>query len=320
MNLINTALEDNVTFQRPAQFYILGFSGIPNLTYYFVFLFVIYIVSVLGNTLVMTAIYVESSLRTPKYLIFFNLAFVDLCRISILAILLLDTYLINNQFISYNKCMTNMLCTYVTLAMQSFNLTMLAYDRLAAISFPLRYHTLVTSKTMSAFTGAVWLVSILFNLINAGAITRMTFCRSLVIQSYVCDHGSLFRLACNSNSYYLTLRLITPVIIVWLPFGFIIVTYVSIGVALRRVSTNQGRLKAVRTCTTHLMLVALFYLPLTMTFFLGEGVSINTKCFYLSLTTALPPMLNPIIYVLKTEEFKVSAMKLVKTSSSFLKF
>jgi hypothetical protein len=58
--------------------------------------------------------------------------------------------------------------------------------------------------------------------------------------------------------------------------------------------------------------VAIFYLPVILTYLLQSLIPTNARIINLSLTSILPPMLNPIIYVLKTEEFKVSAKKMLR--------
>uniref|UniRef100_A0A3P8VB04 G-protein coupled receptors family 1 profile domain-containing protein n=1 Tax=Cynoglossus semilaevis TaxID=244447 RepID=A0A3P8VB04_CYNSE len=100
------SLGKNITFMHPAYFIITGLSGIPNIRHYYVFLFFVYIVSVLGNTLVMALIYLDPKLRTPKYVAVFNLAFVDLFGNTALVPKVLDIFLFNHPQIPYNDCLT----------------------------------------------------------------------------------------------------------------------------------------------------------------------------------------------------------------------
>ncbi|XP_040035611.1 olfactory receptor 1E16-like [Gasterosteus aculeatus] len=315
MNLFNSALGKNITFVRPAYFIISGFSGIINNKYYYVFLCFVYIVSVLGNTVVIVVIYLDHNLRTPKYVAVFNLAFVDLLGSSALVPKLLDIFLFNHRYISYNNCLTFLFFSFTFLSMQVFNLVALSYDRLIAIMHPLHYQVKVTHGFMLSLIASFWLLAIIAILVAVGLLTRLSFCRSIVINSYFCDHGQIYRLACNDNtpSYILAKFLIA--LFFMFPLLFIVLSYVCIGYALSKVATSQERYKAFKTCTAHLSLVTIHFIPLLVTFTMSSGIHPNTRIINLSLASVFPPMLNPIIYVLQTQEIKVTVKKLFKVKS-----
>ncbi|XP_040038764.1 olfactory receptor 1E16-like [Gasterosteus aculeatus] len=312
MNLFNSALGKNITFVRPAYFIISGFSGIPNIKYYYVFLCFVYIVSVLGNTVVMAVIYLDRNLRTPKYIAVFNLAFVDLLGSSALVPKLLDIFLFNHRYISYNDCLTFLFFCFTCLSMQVLNLVALSYDRLIAIMHPLHYQVKVTNRFMLSLISSFWVLAITADLVAVCLLTRLSFCRSVVINSYFCDHGQMYRLACNDNTPSYVLANILIALILWFPLSFILLSYVCIGYALSKVVTAQERYKAFKTCTAHLSLVAIYFIPLLITFTMSSRIHPNARIINLSLTSVFPPMLNPIIYVLQTQEIKVSVKKILK--------
>ncbi|XP_019131286.2 olfactory receptor 1-like [Larimichthys crocea] len=312
MDLFNSALGKNITFVRPAYFIISGFIGIPNVKYYYVFLFFVYIVSVLGNTIVMAVICLDHNLRTPKYIAVFNLAFVDLFGNSALVPKVLDIFLFNHHYIPYNDCLTFLFFCFICLSMQALNLVALSYDRLIAITFPLHYQVKVTHRFMLSLIAFFWVFIITVVLLAVGLLTRLSFCKSVVINSYFCDHGQIYRLACNDITPNLILAYLLPLVILWLPLIFILFSYSYIGYALSKVATVQERVKAFKTCTAHLSLVAIYFLPIIITFTLMANIHPNARIINLSLTSVFPPMLNPIIYVLQTQEIKESVKKLFK--------
>ncbi|XP_013884097.1 olfactory receptor 1-like [Austrofundulus limnaeus] len=312
MNLFNSALGRNITFIRPAFFTISGFLGIPYVKYYYVFLFLVYIVSVLANTAVMAVIYLDHNLRTAKYVAVFNLALVDLLESTALVPKVLDIFLFDHFNIPYNDCLTFLFFCFTFLFMQALNLVALSYDRLVAIMFPLQYHTKVTNRVMLSLIGFFWIFAIFSLLIAVGFVTRLTFCESVVINSYFCDHGQIFRLACNDNFPSLVISYFFPFLIYWLPFAVILCSYVCIGYILPKVATAQERMKAFKTCTAHLSLVALNFLPILITFTMGANIHPNARIINLSLSSVIPPMLNPIIYVLQTQEIILSLKKMFK--------
>ncbi|XP_041808502.1 olfactory receptor 52K1-like [Chelmon rostratus] len=312
MNLFNSALGKNITFVHPAYFEISGLFGIPNVKYYYVFLFFVYVISVLGNTVVMAIIILDHDLRTPKYIAVFNFAFVDLFGSSALVPKLLDIFLFNHRYIPYNDCLTYLFFCYTCLSMQTLNLVALSYDRLMAIIFPLHYQVRVTHRFMLSLIASFWVFVITVMFIVVGLLTRLSFCKSVVINSYFCDHGQIYRLACNDYTPSFVISVLLPLLIIWLPLIFILFSYLYIGYALSKVATLRERVKAFKTCTAHLSLVAIYFLPILITFTLMEKIHPNARIINLSLTSIFPPMLNPIIYVLQTQEIKESVKRLFK--------
>ncbi|KAM9728392.1 olfactory receptor 1E16-like [Menidia menidia] len=317
MESFNSASERNITFVRPAYFIIRGFIGIPNMKYYYVFLFFVYVVSVLGNTGVMTVIYLDHNLKTPKYIAVFNLAFVDLIGSSALVPKVLDIFLFNHYYIPYSDCLTFLFFCYTCLSMQALNLVALSYDRVVAILYPLHYQVKVTHRFMFSLIVSFWLIAIIAILIAVGLITRLSFCKSVVVNSYFCDHGRILRLACNDFTPNDILAYVLPVLFLWLPIVFIICSYICIGNALAKVATVQERVKAFKTCTAHLSLVAIFFIPLFITFATRTNIHPNARIINLSLASVIPPLLNPIIYVLQTQEIKVSVRRILHIRRKF---
>ncbi|XP_034463371.1 olfactory receptor 1-like [Hippoglossus hippoglossus] len=312
MELFNLALGKNITFVRPAYFIISGFIGIPHVKYYYIFLCFVFIFSVLANTAVMAVICLDPNLRTPKYIIVFNLAFTDLFSSSALVPKVLDVFLFNHHHIPYNDCLTFLFFCYTCLSMQSLNLVALSYDRLIAISYPLQYRVKITHRLMLCVVASSWLSVVTVILIATGLLTRLSFCQSVVIRSYFCDHGQLYRLACNDITPSFIMSYLLPALILWFPLIFILCTYLSISYALSKVTTVQGRVKALKTCTAHLSLVAIYFIPIIVTFMFGRNIHPNARIINLCLSSVFPPTLNPIIYVLQTQEIKDSVRKLLK--------
>ncbi|XP_061787331.1 olfactory receptor 1f45-like [Nerophis lumbriciformis] len=311
MSLFNPAANENVSLVRPDYFVISGLSGVRHIQLYYIFLFLLYLLSLLGNGAVMAVICLDRGLRTPKYVAVFNLALVDLLGSSALVPKLLDIFLLGHKRIAYGECLAFLFFCYTSLCMQSFNLLALAYDRLLAIIFPLHYQVRMTHRLMLSLIAASWLLAVVLVLVSVGLLTRLSFCRSLVINSYFCDHGQIYRLACNSHFPSYVVSCVYPVVIFWMPLACILLSYVSIGCALAKVAAAPERLKAFKTCVAHLSLVAIYFVPLLVTFTLMENIHPHARIINLSLTSVFPPAFNPIIYTLQTQEIKESLKKLL---------
>ncbi|XP_029957206.1 olfactory receptor 1-like [Salarias fasciatus] len=311
---VKTTLIQNSTFVRPAAFYISGFTDIPHIEYFYMFLCFVYIVTVLGNGFLMAVICLMKTLHTPKYIIVFNLSLTDLCGSTALIPKLLDTFLFGNRYIVYEACLSYMFFVLFLTSMQSFILLTMAYDRFVAICFPLRYHAIVTNASIGAMLLFAWLYAAIITGTAVKLIDRLSFCESLVVKSFFCDHGPIFYLACNDTSLNSIMAYVAFISIMCIPLLLIGVTYVCISVALIRIASGQERLRALKTCTSHLILVAIFFLPFVGTNIAAVASTIhpNARIINSTLTQTIPPLLNPLIYALKTEEVLTAIKTLFK--------
>ncbi|XP_066556381.1 olfactory receptor 1E16-like [Amia ocellicauda] len=304
MNSLNSTVSPNATFVRPLFFYINGFSNIPHVKYYYIFLCCVYAVTVLGNSFIMFIIYLEHSLHTAKYIVVFHLAVVDICGSTSLIPKLIHTFLFDSQFITYEACLANMFFVIFFSSLQSLTLLVLAYDRFVAICFPLKYHIIIRNNNMMVIIAVIWTFTSAVMLILVGLIMRLSFCKSTVVDSYFCDHGPVYRLACNDNYPNNIMATICMTIILLAPLALILLSYSCIIFALLKTASMEGCLKAMKTCTSHLILVAVFYLPVSATYItaMTSNLHPNARIINTSLSSAIPPMLNPIIYTFKTGE------------------
>lgn len=147
-----------------------------------------------------------------------------------------------------------------------------------------------------------------------GLLNRLSFCRSLVINSFYCDHGPIYHLVCNDTSLNFKLAFSLVIIILIIPLAFIVVTYICISIALRRTTSREERVRALKTCTSHLILVVIFFLPIGITNIaaMTSYIDPNARMINSTLTHTIPALLDPIVYALKTEEVMNAVKKLCK--------
>ncbi|XP_069045797.1 olfactory receptor 1E16-like [Lepisosteus oculatus] len=189
---------------------------------------------------------------------------------------------------------------------KSLSLVVMSYERLVSICFPLRSSTISTNTRMFIIIVFCWVLTFSYFIVVLMFIARLSFCRPVpLIKSYFCDHGPVFKEACSSYSANWTIASVYTVTFIFLPFALIIISYVCIIVALSRIASAQGRWKAFKTCTAHLALVVIFFIPVLVTYMIvwtNLPVDTDSRILNTSLAATLPPLLNPIIYTLKTEE------------------
>lgn len=313
------AAASNATFVRPASFYLTGFIDIPHIRYYYVFLCFVYILTVVCNSLLLAIIYLAKSLHTAKYMIVAYLALMDLCGSTALIPKLLDSFLFDHRSIVYEACLSYLFFVYFFLSMQSWTLVIMSFDRFVAICFPLYYHGVVTVSTVAIMLLSACLALLALVASAAGLIDRLSFCRSVAVKSFYCDYGPLYRLACNDNSLNNIIANTGIILVLVVPLVLIALSYVCISVALGRIASGVERIRAMKTCSSHLILVDIFFLPIigTNVAALLSYIHPNTRIINSSLTQILPALLNPIVYSLKTEEVLQSFRALTQRNHIF---
>ncbi|XP_066556250.1 olfactory receptor 51F2-like [Amia ocellicauda] len=312
MSSFSSIVSPNATIVRPPFFFVSGFSNIPHVKYYYIFMCFVYAVTVLGNSFIMLIIYMDRSLHTAKYVIVFHLALVDMFGSTALIPKFIDTFLFDNQLIAYEACLANMFFVHCFTFMQSLTLVVLAYDRFIAICFPLKYHVIITNVAMVVILAVLWILSAGLVIAAVAFLSRLSFCKSFVINSFYCDYGPMYRMACNDNSANYIISMVAITILLVVPLILIVATYVCIIFALLKIASAEERLRAMKTCTSHLIVVALFYLPIAI-IYIAAIVTIvhpNVRIISTSLSYTIPPMLNPIIYTLKTDDIIQAIKKL----------
>ncbi|KAG2457078.1 OR1M1 protein, partial [Polypterus senegalus] len=311
MSFQSATNSENETLVHPEMFYINGLHGLLFANYFYIFLFIVYIFTIFANVFVILLIYFDQNLHNPKYIAVTHLTCADLCTSTALIPKIIEIFLFNSNFISYDACLANMFFVHFFNGIQSLSLAILAYDRFIAICYPLQYHSINTNSRMVIIIFSVWGLSALLLSTMVLLIRRLSFCQSVVINSYFCDHGPVYRLACNDFHLNLIIGFVCIALLLFTPLTFILISYVAIGLALQKIATVDERQKALKTCTSHIILVAMFYLPVAVTYVASQFANFhpNARILSNSMAAAIPPMLNPIVYTLKTEEIMDSIKK-----------
>ncbi|XP_072547821.1 olfactory receptor 52K1-like [Salminus brasiliensis] len=313
----SSALVSNGTGAFDSGFYLIAFNTLGNKNYLILALVIIYLVTLFCNLILLAVFFMNPSLQNAKFIAICNLAVVDISISSVIVPQMVPVFVFNLNHISFGTCFSQMFFMHFFSDLESFSLALLAYDRLVAICFPLRYPYINTNLRMVLIIGGLWFLVFLIEVFPVTLASNLTYCRSRVVQSCCCEHGPVYALACGDTSFNNRLATAKSLVVLLGPLSFIILSYVVVVFAVLRIASVTQRWKAFHTCLTHLVLVLIYYLPLILAYVLGnlrlvQSVDIFTAILTVSVT--LPPMLNPIIYSLKTEELRDKLLKCIKPS------
>ena len=310
---------DNQT--SSSEFILLGLSEKPEQeTLLFALFLCMYVVTIVGNLLIILAISTDSHLHTPMYFFLANLSLVDFCLATDTVPKMLVSIQIKSKSISYSCCLTQMYFFHFFGIMDSVLIAVMAYDRFVAICHPLHYTTIMSPRLCGLLVGGPWVFSGFISLTHILLMARLVFCGNTELPHYFCDLTPLLRLSCTDTSVNKIFVLIVAGMVIAMPFICILASYARIIVAIMKVPSAGGRKKTFSTCSSHLSVVVLFYGTTIGVYLcpLSVRTAVKEKASAV-MYTAVTPMLNPFIYSLRNRDLKGALMKLVNrkiTSSS----
>ncbi|XP_034646245.1 olfactory receptor 14A16-like [Trachemys scripta elegans] len=295
------------------EFLLLGFSDIRELQIlHFVVFLLLYLISLLGNLLIITAITLDRHLHTPMYFFLMNLSILDLGSISVTIPKSMANSLMNTRSISYSGCVAQVFLFAFFAAADYAILTVMAYDRYVAICQPLHYETVMNRKACVQMAASAWISVIPYSAVHTGKTFAISFCQGNMVDQFFCEIPQLLKLACSDSDLSEVGFLIFSVCLGSSCFVFIIVSYVQIFTTVVRIPSEQGRHKAFSTCLPHLIVVSLFLCTATFAYLKPNSSSPSVQNLLVAvLYSVLPPMMNPIIYSMRNKELKGALSKLI---------
>ncbi|XP_029435382.1 olfactory receptor 13C9-like [Rhinatrema bivittatum] len=291
-------------------FILLGFSDLSLQIQRFLFLLLllIYILAMVGNLLVFVILTVDPVLHTPMYFFLRNFSFLEICFTTVTAPRTLVVLLAEDRSISFLGCALQMYFFFSLGSEECVLLGIMAYDRFVAICNPLRYSIVMSNKKCIHMAVGSWIMSVVFQFGQITFILSLPFCRSKLIHHFFCDGLTVLRLSCADIYVNDIIRLVASVIFLLIPFVVILSSYIYIISTVLRMHSTDGRSKAFSTCASHLTVVTLFYGTAMLAYFQQNLGSANERivafiyCF-------VNPMLNPMIYSLRSKEVKGALRK-----------
>ncbi|XP_075128452.1 olfactory receptor 5G9-like, partial [Leptodactylus fuscus] len=288
------------------EFILLGFQISQNLRIFlFCLLLVVYCGTICGNLLIITLVSTSKNLHTPMYFFISQLSISDLILATVIAPNLLRILLNNGGAITYIDCITQQFFFGAAEGLECFFLTVMSYDRYVAICNPLRYSTIMTSRHCVTLAIICWLFG--FSIIFVDLITaaNLDFCGPNVIDHFFCDIVPLIELSC-SDIFFVHLEIyVVGIPIVLIPTTIIILSYTFIVRAVLRIPSSTGRQKVFSTCSSHLIVVSIFYWSIFSVYVVPtKGFTLTMSKILSLLYTVFTPFVNPIIYSLRNKDIK----------------
>ncbi|XP_023969413.2 olfactory receptor 10A7-like [Chrysemys picta bellii] len=298
------------------EFILLGFGTLPELQIFLFLLFlVIYMATMAGNILIMVLIVVDCCLHTPMYFFLGNLSCLETCYTSTILPSMLTTLLSGDRTISFSGCLTQYYFFTSMVATECLLLSVMSYDRYLAICNPMHYAAHMSGRSCLQFIGGSWIGGFLCSGIITLPISQLTFCGPNGIDHFFCDPIPLINLSCNDPHLMEMLAFTLSLIFLVVPFLLTLMSYICIIVTILRIPSITGRQKAFSTCSSHLIVVTMYYVTLLIAYMFPTTNTLRDFKKVLSVFyTVLTPLVNPLIYSLKNKEVKEALRKAIRKS------
>ncbi|XP_069818272.1 olfactory receptor 5G9-like [Dendropsophus ebraccatus] len=288
------------------EFFLLGFQVSQGLRLFlFGLFFVVYCGTICGNLLIIVLVSKSKILHTPMYFFISHLSVSDVVLTTSIVPKMFHVILNNGATITFIGCITQFYFFCATESSECFLLTAMAYDRYVAICNPLRYSSIMTSGHCVILAAICWLVGFSITLFSTVTTAMLNFCGSNIIDHLYCDMVPMLELAC-SDAFIVRLEIsVIGMPCVFIATTIILVSYTYIVLAILRIPSSTGRQKAFSTCSSHLIVVSMFYFTLFSVYVLPtKGLALSVSKTLSLLYIVFTPLANPIIYSLRNKDIK----------------
>ncbi|XP_006878014.1 PREDICTED: olfactory receptor 2T33-like [Chrysochloris asiatica] len=271
----------------------------------FAVVLMIFIISLMGNAIMIFLIHMDPRLHTPMYFLLSQLSLMDMMLVSTTVPKMAANYLTNTQSISPTGCGAQIFLFLTLGGGECFLLAAMSYDRYVAICHPLRYPILMSQKLCLLMTAGSWLLGGIDGLMQAGATLSFPYCHSLEINHFFCEAPTLVRLACADTTLFEFFMYVCCILMLLIPLSLILASYSLILAAVLHMKSSAARKKAFTTCSSHLAVVGLFYGTLMFIYMRPKSYrSVDHDKVISAFYTIFTPVLNPIIYSVRNKEVK----------------
>ncbi|EPY85100.1 olfactory receptor 2AG2 [Camelus dromedarius] len=280
---------------------ILNDSGYPELLC--AMISVLYVLAMTSNGLLLLVITVDARLHVPMYLLLGQLSLMDLLFTSVVTPKAIVDFMLSDNTISFGGCALQMFLALTLGGAEDLLLAFMAYDRYVAICHPLNYMVLMRPRVCWLMIATPWVLASLNAVGHTLYTMHFPFCMSRKIKHLLCEIPPLLKLACADASSYELMVYVTGVTFLLPPLAAILASYTLILYTVLRMPSNEGRQKALVTCSSHLTVVGMFYGAATFMYVLPSSLHSPKQDNIISVFyTIVTPALNPLIYSLRNKE------------------
>nr|XP_044988751.1 olfactory receptor 2B11-like [Jaculus jaculus] len=293
-------------FISPAEFILLGFADRPWLQLpVFSILLVTYPMAMMGNIAIILVSRLDPRLHSPMYFFLTNLSFLDMCYTTSIVPQMLLNLGTSTKTISYAGCVVQLYVFSTMGGSECLLLALMSFDRYVAICRPLHYTIIMSRRNCILLVSVMWLCGTTYAFSEATVTLQLPLCGVNELDHLVCEIPVLIKTACGEKEANELALSVVCIFVLAIPLCLILASYASIGHAIFNMKSSAGRKKAFGTCSSHLIVVLLFYGPaISMYLQPPSSITRDQPKFMALFYGVVTPTLNPFIYTLRNKDVK----------------
>ncbi|XP_036599683.1 olfactory receptor 52B6-like [Trichosurus vulpecula] len=305
----------NITDTRLAGCFLTGIPGLEHLHIWLSIPFcIMYVAALAGNSMLISVIISQRSLHEPVYLFLSMLASADILLSTSAMPKALTIFWLGTQAIPFDACLTQMFCIHFLFVADSAILLAMAFDRYVAICSPLHYNTLLTPTVIKKIAGAILTRSFCIIFPSIFLLKRLPYCQTNIISHTFCEHMGIAWLSCADISVNVWYGVAAALLSTGLDIILIAISYVLILRTVFHLPSHEAQHKALGTCGSHICVILLFYIPALFSVFAyrfgRKSIPRYVHILLANLYVVIPPMLNPVIYGVRTKQIWEGAVQM----------
>ncbi|XP_008826546.1 putative olfactory receptor 2B3 [Nannospalax galili] len=299
---------------HPEEFILLGFADCSWLELpLFIILLVTYPMAMIGNITIILVSKLDPHLHSPMYFFLTNLSFLDMCYTTSIVPQMLFSLGSSTKTISYTRCVVQLYVFSIMGGTECLLLAIMSFDRYVAICRPLHYTLIMNQCVCILLASVVWLTGMIYAISEASLTLKLPLCGTNKLDHLVCEIPVLIKTACGEKEANELALSMACIFILAVPLCLVLASYASIGRAILKIKSSAGRKKAFGTCSSHLIVVLLFYGPaISMYLQPPSSITRDQPKFMALFYGVVTPTLNPFIYTLRNKDVKMALGKLMR--------
>ena len=232
---------------------------------------------------------------------------------------ILGIFWFNVREISFNACLSQMFFIKFFTVMESSVLLAVAFDRFVAVSNPLRYAMILTDSRIAQIGVASVIRGILMLTPMVALLTRLSYCHSQVLHHSYCYYPDVMKLSCTDTRINGAVGLTAMFSTVGVDLLLILLSYVLIIRTVLSIASPEERKKTFSTCVSHIVAVAIYYIPLISLSFVhrfGKQAPAYVHTMIANTYLLISPVMNPVIYSVKTKQICRAVIKILHSKET----
>nr|XP_020765949.1 olfactory receptor 51A4-like [Odocoileus virginianus texanus] len=312
----------NISWFQPPTLLLTGIPGLEAVQIWIsIPLCVMYLIALLGKRTILFIIKTSSSLHEPQYIFLSMLAATDVGLSLSTLPTVLSVFLLNHRETEFHSCLMQMFFIHTFSSMESAILLVMVFDRFVAIHNPLHYTVILTHSWIIGMELAAMIRGVVLMVPLPILLKQLPFCKDVILSHSYCYHPDVMKLACGP----ITVNIIYGLSLVLCTFGvdcmFIVISYILILKTVLGIASKDGQLKALNTCVSHSFTVCIFYVPLIVLAVIHRFGTFTSPLLHVTMANLflfLTPVLNPLVYSLKTKQIRITVHKVFKSRKNLL--